>query len=338
MDGEGDRFTPNQRVNAPKVRLNFIKHCCCEKLFNSLVATQIYYSIEMDLNSLLNTQKEVTLSLQDIKALRADPDSAVIVDKIRSFTAFDYPQSKSDSFVFFDTFIQLLLFIDLEDDPYGAQYTKSIMISAFRKCINGLLQQHGNGWLIEFPSHFTATTWVAMRKHTDATLLVYLYGLVLTFANEGVSEKWLNSLLQFMQSAYVGVIVNLWLTCCCTLEDNDQIDSDYAQAAFLRMFELRLLKEPQSTAKVAEKTLHILKSLDTAYLHAHIDQFLGNALGRDVFTKDDFTMGYMQLENKCEAKSNFYPRFKNVYIQYKDQLGKKLLLYSKDHLTDDILA
>lgn len=288
----------------------------------------------MDLSSLLNTQKEVILSFQDIKDLRADPDSAVIVDKIRSFTAFDYPQSKSDSFVFFDTFIQLLLFIDLEDDPYGAQYTKSIMISAFRKCINGLLLQHGNGWLVEFPSHFTATTWVAMRKHNDATILVYLYGLVLTRANEEVSEKWLHSLLQFMQSAYVGAIVNLWLTCCCTLEDNDQIGSDYAQAAFLRMFEQRLVREPQVFAKIAEKTLHILKSLDTAYLRIHIDQFLGSALGRDVFTKDDFTMGYMQLQNKCENKSNVYPRFKKMYILHKEQHGKKKTnyFYCKNHL------
>lgn len=269
----------------------------------------------MDLNSLLNNQKEVTLSLQDIKELRADPDSAVIVDKIRSFTAFIYPQSKVDSFLFFDTFIQLLLFIDLEDDPYGAQYTKTIMISAFRKCINGLLLQHGNGWLIEFPSHFTATTWVAMRKHSDATLLVYLYGLVLTCANEEVSEKWLHSLLQFMQSGYVGIIVNLWLTCCCTLEDNDQIESDYAQDSFLRTLEERLCKEPLSTTRTAEKTIQILKSLDTAYLHTHIDQFLGSALGRAVFTKDDFTMGCIQLENKCANKLTFYSRFKDIYIQ-----------------------
>lgn len=277
----------------------------------------------MDLNSLLNNQKEITLSLKDIQSLRANPDSALIVEKIRSFTAFTYPPHVAESFVFFDTFIQLLLCIDFEDDPYGAQYTKSIIIDAFRKCINGLLQQHGNGWLIQFPSHLTTMTWVALRKNKDATILIYLYGLVLTFSNEAISREWLQSLMPFMQSCYVGILVNLWLTCSCTLEDINHIDSEYAQELFLETLESRLKSEPTFTKGMTERLLTVLKTLDTAYLATHVDQYLGSALGRAVFTRDDFTMGYINLENKLENKSNLYACIKKDYLQYKTQLGKK---------------
>jgi hypothetical protein len=283
----------------------------------------------MDLNSLLNNQKEVTLSLKDIQSLRADPDSALIVEKIRSFTALLYPPRIADSFIFFDTFIQLLLCIDFEDDPYGAQYTKSVVIDAFRKCINGLLQKHGNGWLIQFPSHLTPMTWVALRKNKDATILIYLYGLVLTFANESISKEWIQSLMPFMQSSYVGIIVNLWLTCSCTLEESKEIDSDYAQELFLDTLESRLENEPSFMMGVTEKFFTVLKTLDTEYLATHIDQYLGSALGRAVFTKDNFTVGYIQLENKLEDKSNLYSCLKRDYLEYKTLTGKLNYTFSK---------
>ncbi|GAA5802033.1 hypothetical protein HPULCUR_007493 [Helicostylum pulchrum] len=278
----------------------------------------------MDLSSLLNTQKESNLSLKDIDQLLADPDSAVIIDKIRSSTSFIYPTQKAESFVFFDRFIQILLSIDLEDDPYSAQYTKSIIIDAFRKCVNGLLQQHGNTWLIEFPYHIIPKTWVALRKQSDVTILVYLYGLVLTSANTAASKEWLQAMMRFIQSNYVGIVIHLWLTCCCTLEGNELMDDDYAQTVFLHGLNDRLRQEPLYASSVAKEMLAVLKKTDTQYLATHVDQYLGNALARPVFTKDAFIVGYLGLENACRLQSSEYPFISRIYMQYQAQAESQL--------------
>lgn len=276
----------------------------------------------MDLSSLLNSQKETNLSLKDILQLLSNPDSSVIIEKIRTSTAFIYPAQKAESFVFFDRFIQLLLSIDLEDDPFSSQYTKSIIIDAFRKCVNGLLQQHGNGWLIEFPYHITVKTWVALRKQSDVTILVYLYGLVLTFANTVASVEWLKAMMQFMQCNYVGIITHLWLTCCCTLEESEQVDDDLAQEMFLLTLNDRIKHEPAYTSEVSKKVFAILKKKDTQYLATHVDQYLGNALARPEFTKDAFTVGYLGLENACRMQTNQYPFISKIYIEHVSQTGK----------------
>lgn len=275
----------------------------------------------MDLSSLLNSQKETNLSLKDILELLSNPDSAVIIEKVRTSTAFIYPIQKTESFVFFDRFIQLLLSIDLEDDPFSSQYTKSIIIDAFRKCINGLLQQHGNSWLIEFPYSITPKTWVALRKQSDVTILVYLYGLVLTAGTAVASIEWVEALMQFIQCNYVGIITHLWLTCCCTLEENERLDGDLAQELFLRTLDDRIKHEPLYTIDVAKKLFTILKNKDTQYLATHLDQFLGNALARPEFTKDAFTVGYLGLENGCKMQTNQYPYIAKIYIEHQAQTG-----------------
>ncbi|KAI7896304.1 uncharacterized protein EV154DRAFT_492975 [Mucor mucedo] len=273
----------------------------------------------MDLSSLLNSQKETNLSLKDILELLSNPDSAVIIEKVRTSTAFIYPNQKAESFLFFDRFIQLLLSIDLEDDPFSSQYTKSIFIDAFRKCVNGLLQQHGNSWLIEFPYAITAKTWVALRKQSDVTILVCLYGLVLTAGTAAPSIEWVEAMMQFIQCNYVGIITHLWLTCCCTLEENERVNGDLAQELFLHTLDNRIKHEPAYTIDVAKKLFTILKAKDTQYLATHVDQFLGNALARPEFTKDAFTVGYLGLENGCKMQTNQYPYIAKIYMEHQTQ-------------------
>lgn len=276
----------------------------------------------MDLSSLLNNQKEANLSLKDILHLLSDPDSSVIIEKVRTSTAFIYPAQKAESFIFFDRFIQLLLSIDLEDDPFSSQYTKSIIIDAFRKCVNGLLQQHGNGWLIEVSYYITPKTWVALRKQSDVTILVYLYGLVLTAGTAGTSIEWIKAMMQFMHCNYVGIITHLWLTCCCTMEENERVDGNIVQELFLRTLDDRLKCEPLYTTDVAKRLFTILKRKDTLYLTTHVDQYLGNALARPEFTKDAFIVGYLGLENACRMQINQYPYISRLYFEHQAQTGK----------------
>ena len=267
----------------------------------------------MDLNSLLNTLKEEKLSFEDICKLRASLDSTLIVEKIRTFTSFQFPTDKSESFVFFDTFIQLLLVINLEDDPYGAQYTQSLMMESFQKCITGLSIQFGNGWLIEFPFHLTSKTWCALRKHKDPTILVCLYGLVLTFSREATSHAWIKALIQFIKSNYAGIIINLWLTCCCTFDEED------AQNLFMDTLESQLQKEYASTKVVADQLIQVLSTCDLEYLNTTMGRYMG--AGRAIFTKEDYTLGYMQLECKLSKGAGTLTHLKKLYRNYTMKSG-----------------
>jgi hypothetical protein len=264
----------------------------------------------MDLSSLLNTQREESniLSLKDIQLLLSNADSSAIIDKIRAKTVFSYPPQRSDSFVFFDTFLQLLLCID----DHG-QYTKSIVIDSFRNCMNGLLHQHDNGWLIEFPAHLTSKTWIALRDQKDgATILVYLYGLVLTLTAN--SPAWIEATMQFMKSNHLGIVIHLWLTCCCTLDDNEVVDSDNAKLAFLNKLEY-ILK--QGTTTIAKDMINMLKNKDTQYLMTHVNNYLGGALAKPMFTNDDFHIGYFSIQTACQIQSFRYSLISKLFQESK---------------------
>jgi hypothetical protein len=259
----------------------------------------------MDLSSLLNTQQKddsvtiTTLSLQTMQSLLKNPDSSVIINTIRSSTGFTYPSQLVTSFVFFDTFIQLLLCIDLEDDPYTSQ---SVMIDAFRNCLNGLLQQFGNEWLVNFSPHITTKTWFALRN--QPTLLVYLYGIVLTTNN-------IIALVPFMQSNHVGILVHLWLT-CCTNENED---------VFLIRLEKGLNQEPKYTTNPTKEMIQVIKNKDASYVMKNVD--LGG--NKSSFSKDEFLVGKLCLESACRLQQ--YSTLTRLYLQSnKSSIGITLYL------------
>lgn len=278
-----------------------------------------YFSFlsDMDLNSLLNNQKETKISINDLKHLLLETNNAIILDRIQSSTAFDFPTERKETFAFFDIFIQVILTVSQEDDPYSGQYTKSIVIDSLRNCINGMLRQNGIEWVIEFPLHFTTKTWKLM--HTNITILVYLYGLVLALWSKpeifSLKEVWVRGILEFIKSDSPAITLHLWLNCCCVL-DTYLSGSEYQVSNYyLQALEDGLRNNIVSKEAVLEM-LTLLKDLNVEYLAVQIDQQLGNALARPPFTKDEMTLGLICLENtlqshqvQCRLMAELYQSF-----------------------------
>lgn len=272
----------------------------------------------MDLNSLLN-KKDTKISLFDLQQLLEKRDSATIFEKIQSSTAYSFPTNRADTFVFFDTFIQVILSIIHDDDPYSSQLSKSIVIDSLRSCINGLLQQNGIEWLIEFPNYFSTKTWVVLRA--NITILVYLYGLVLALWNKPElirhRDEWMRGILQFIHSNSPIVMLHLWLNCCCTLnEDINQMSDSSATAEELYLIKL---EDTYNNKKLSNEALitmfQMLQESQVDILAEQVNQQLGSALARPPFTKDEFVVGKISLDNVCQNRSNQYTSINKIYQQ-----------------------
>jgi hypothetical protein len=299
----------------------------------------------MDLSNLLNNQKESRLSLTDLEQLLSKCDSEITLNRIRTTTAYTYPSNERETFVYFNTFIQLILSIDQGDDLYNKQYSKSVIIDALRNCINGLLKQNGLTWLLQFPQQFTTKTWIALRN--NLTILVYLYGLVLALLNKpdihNDSTEWIQGILPFIKSNSPAVMAHLWLNCCCTLaeeEENPALNQTIAKDAYLKALEngfnqtnhsstehdiiLIAIENELNQHKVPSfmDMLIILKEANTGLLASCIDQQLGNALARPPFSKDELTLGFMCMEVACDIKPTRFISITKVYNSFKCNLSK----------------
>lgn len=261
----------------------------------------------MDLHNLLNSQKESNLSFTELKDLLSKRDTQAALDKIQSTTAFVYPSDKQEAFQFFDTFIQLVLFISSNDK---SQYTKSVVIDSLHKCINGLLKKYGISWLKEFPCYFTQATWTALK--TNSAILVLLYGMVLALMKKP-DTAWIHGILQFMQSDSSAILAHLWLNVCCVL------DEDHPKELYLETLEMGLLKNTTSVQRVQEM-IGVLKDVNMNFIAKKIDQELGNALARPPFTRDEYVLGYISLESYC--LSGRYLSISKIY-QQKTKSGMK---------------
>ncbi|CAO0796956.1 unnamed protein product [Mucor circinelloides] len=290
----------------------------------------------MDLNSLLNNQKDTKLSLNDLQQLLKQGDSAVIFEKIQSSTAYDLPTNRADTFVFFDTFIQVILSIIHDDDPYSAQLSKSIVINSLRSCINGLLRQNGIEWLIEFPGYFSANTWVVLRA--NITILVYLYGLVLAIWNKPElirhRDEWIRGILQFVRSNSSIVMLHLWLNCCCMLNQDINTMSD-AEALYLDKVE-SAYNSGELSQDAVTRTIQMLQELQVDMLDEQVNQQLGSALARPPFTKDEFIVGKICLENACKSRSSRYTSIHKIYLQI--QASTALENVKSDQVSNPLLS
>lgn len=279
----------------------------------------------MDLNSLLNNQKDTKLSLSDLQQLLEKRDSSTIFQKIQSSTAYNFPTNRADTFVFFDVFIQVILSIIHDDDPYSAQLSKSIVIDSLRSCINGLLQQNGIEWLIEFPNHFSTKTWVVLRANT--TILVYLYGLVLALWNKSelvrFRDEWMRGIFQFALSNSPTVMLHLWLNCCCTLNEDINQMSDHSATA--EELYLNKIESAYNSKKLSSEALTImfqmLREFQVDILAKQVNQQLGSALARPPFTKDEFIVGKICLDNACQNRANQYSSINKIYQRVQAKAG-----------------
>ncbi|CEP16599.1 hypothetical protein [Parasitella parasitica] len=273
----------------------------------------------MDLNSLLNNQKDTKLSFPDLQQLLEKRDSAAIFEKIQNSTAYDFPTNRAETFAFFDAFIQVILSIIHDDDPYSAQLSKSLVIDSLRNCINGLLRQNGIEWLIEFPNYFSTKTWVVLRA--NITILVYLYGLVLAIWNKPeiakLRNEWVRGILQFIHSNSAIVMLHLWLNCCCVLNnDDDDANSSTATADELYLNKLELAYVKKKLSGEAIMTMfQMLQEFQVDALAEQVNQQLGGALSRLPFTKDEFIVGKICLDNACQSRANEYTSINKIYQQ-----------------------
>ncbi|KAI8390049.1 hypothetical protein BD560DRAFT_379768 [Blakeslea trispora] len=262
----------------------------------------------MDLNSLLNDQNDNTITLSVLKNLLEQNDSAKTLDKIRASTTYIYPDNENDTFVFFDYFVRVILSALTEDDPYSAQYARSIIIDSLRTCIKGLTEQNSMGWLTRFPHYITRPTWIAL--HNNIIVLAYLYGLVLAMLKQpeyvSGSDAWSRGLFQFMRSNIPVVLCHLWLNCCTYLDDYaDELNQGDTKQSFLQLLEDGLQQQTVSTSTVVEM-LNIMKEGRTDYVSTQMDGYWGSGLVRPPFTEDELKLGLVCFRDSCKRQPYQY--------------------------------
>ncbi|KAI7900575.1 uncharacterized protein BX663DRAFT_516906 [Cokeromyces recurvatus] len=267
----------------------------------------------MDLSNLLNYQKEISLSLKDLEQLLVQRDITTILDTIRTTSTYDYPTDRNETFLYFDTFIRVILSIH-------DQEAHTLIIDSLRQCINGLLRHHGITWLIDFPCHFSKPTWTDLQS--NPTILVYLYGLILALINTHMSDNidWLlKGVLEFVQSRSPAIIVHLWLI-CYTLNKT---------TLFLEGLEenLKRGKVPKGVVKTAWT---VLKDRKSDWVASQIDDQLGNALAKPPFSRDQMTLSYLELE---KSVSNY-----SIISQLFQEIQNKAVNDSNPLLNDTLLS
>jgi hypothetical protein len=287
----------------------------------------------MDLRNLLN-QGDDNLSISELKQLVAAKDTEATVKRITQCT-FTFPTSRDESFEFFDLFIQLLLSVAHQEDPYGFQYSKSIVINSLRSCISGLVQQFGLIWLIEFPKRFSAYTWLALNSNTDSSILIYLYGLVLASYNKPdvPQDVWIEGYSRFVQSDRSMILLHMWLQFCLMDDQTNEADLKYI---YLDHLDHRL-KQRVPAQKAISEAFSVMKEMNVDLLSSTIDEQLGNALARSRFTKDELTLGLMEMGNclssnyhkqKYSCLFKLYCNFKHSTVKSKSKFYFLFIYYS----------
>ncbi|KAI8342584.1 hypothetical protein BC941DRAFT_509479 [Chlamydoabsidia padenii] len=251
----------------------------------------------MDLQSLLN-QGGSGLTTDDLLALQ-HCDNNEKLNKLNG-VVFDYPSSSIDTYRFFDAFIQLVLSIQDDDDEFGLQYANTMIISALRTCINGLLQQEGFQWLVSYPTYLSEKTWLLLESRSDTTFLNYLYGLTLGLKKQdSISyETWVRSILYFLRAKVPPLTCHIWLN--FTYLDDRHQGQVGARAAFLAAMEDGF----SSTLPAFMETMtgatrySLINTLETG---------LGGTLIRDPYTQKDITSAVAALEHSIRSHRTSYP-------------------------------
>lgn len=274
----------------------------------------------MDLHSLLNNQKENTLSFSDIKELFDSRDIKTSVEKFRSNTAFSYPNDKPDAFQFFNLFLQLILFMLAND---AEKYTQPLVRDALRTFMNGAVKKYGLNFLKEFPCHSTQATWNALK--TNGTILLYLYGMELALI-KSPDVEWMRGILHFMHSESSAIMTHLWLNVCCVVDD--MVTEYQPKELYLQLLEKEVASKKIDVYHV-QAMWNVLKEANTDFVAKKIDQQVGAALPRPPFTEDEFKVSYISLESYLQ--SNQYPLLSSIYQQTTSKTGKMFMSNNSFH-------
>ncbi|KAI8097185.1 uncharacterized protein BX664DRAFT_383500 [Halteromyces radiatus] len=255
----------------------------------------------MDLSSLLN-QGGSGLSTEDLIALQYC-DSSEKLNKINN-AAFRYPSNTSETYHFFDIFVQLVLSIHDADDEFGVQYTNTVIIGALRSCISGLLQQEGFNWLLDYPYHLSINTWNLLHSTSVTTFLIYLYGLSLGLKKQHTVSvsTWASSILQFLRVKLPLITCHIWLN-FCHLEEQQQ-DTDI-KTTFLFTMESTFWEQ-------LTDVLVLLENGNALELTEKLENQLGGTLLRKHFTKNEMTLALISLENMIRSQQARYPRLTHL--------------------------
>lgn len=287
----------------------------------------------MDLSSLLN-QGDSGLSIGDLYSLQRC-DNNEKLNKLNG-VVFDYPSNSTDTYRFFDAFIQLVLSIQDDGDEFGTQYANTLIISALRTCINGLLQQEGFHWLVSYPSHLSDKTWTLLESRSDTTFLNYLYGLALGLNKQDSIpfDTWVQSLLHFLRAKVPALTCHMWLN-FAYLDDRHRLlgqRQPSARAAFLGAMETGF-------SDTLYALLLTMTGSDNLSLLSKLESGLGGTLLRDPCTYADIMLAVGSLEHSIQTFRTNYPLLAYELRRYiKNQisagLGKPSLLPSHLFLYD----
>ncbi|CAO3623473.1 unnamed protein product [Cunninghamella blakesleeana] len=269
----------------------------------------------MDLKSLLN-QGGSGLSTNDLIALQSC-DSNEKLEKI-STAVFEYPSDSFESYRFFDVFIKLVLSIQDGDDIFGLEYTNSVIITALKSCIGGLLKLHGFNWLLDYPSHLSYLTWKSLQTKTNHSLLIHLYGLSLGLKKNDTVPKisWAKALLHFLRAEVPPLSCHIWLN-FCFIDQQQGKKTNHAD-------ETNLLKDLFLTSSYInqDQLVAVLEILNKGNANEYVRAFenqLGTTLLRDSFTHDEMVLAMMTFEKCVKSNGVIYPEPTRSFYVYNHQ-------------------
>ncbi|ORY95077.1 hypothetical protein BCR43DRAFT_495110 [Syncephalastrum racemosum] len=271
----------------------------------------------MDLGNLLN-RSTPGLSYQELVDLIKEKESSVKLDRIDNPT-FVYPSRLEETYAYFDLFIQLLLSIQYDDDAFGFQYSKTVIVTALRACISGLLQQHGLPWVLGFPQRTSRGTWRYIQQNQDNEVTVYLYGLVLALAGRPdlvSTHDWVSSLAHFCQTGAPPVIAHVIMNCWCFDDKQRNNNSNDALLVCLDSLETALRNTTLSFT-VVDEALSGLSRTETDLLSTAVDERLGSALWRDPFKTYELGLAWNTLGLVLRKRYNDYPQLARAFFTVK---------------------
>lgn len=276
----------------------------------------------MDLGNLLN-RSTPGLSYQELVDLIKEKESSVKLDRIDNPT-FIYPSRLEETYAYFDLFIQLLLSIQYDDDAFGFQYSKTVIVTALRACISGLLQQHGLVWVLGFPRRTSYSTWRHVQQNQDNEVTVYLYGLVLALAGRPdlvSTHDWVSSLAHFCQTGSPPVMAHVIMNCWCFDDKQRNNNSNDALLVCLDSLETAL-RDTTLSFTVVDEALSGLSRTDTDLLSTAVDERLGSALWRDPFKTYELGLAWNTLGLVLRKRYNDYPHFARAFFTVKHRTGE----------------
>ncbi|CAO3609933.1 unnamed protein product [Cunninghamella echinulata] len=195
------------------------------------------------------------------------------------------------------------------DAVFGLEYTNSVITTALKSCISGLLKLHGFNWLLEYPRHFSSLTWSTLQAKMNRSLLIHLYGLTLGLKKQDTvpTITWGKAMLQFLRAGVAPLSCHIWLNFCYLDQQQQQFDTPVGGKTTNKnsLKDLFLTSHYHKQNELVD-ILRVLHKGNTTDLVNNFENHLGSALLRDSFTHDEMILAMMSFEICVKTKPVLY--------------------------------